>query len=88
MKELNMALVVGTLISGLWAAWCWYKASNISVDPGWETEPGDPLASQMDWTSGIIEAVLLSARLNKVAALWTAITVMLGAICSIMGNLR
>jgi hypothetical protein len=77
--------VVAGLAAGLWAAYCWWKASKVEIDPGGVTETCDPELMQMYWTTGIMKAVGDSARLNKTAALWTAVAVLLTAASSVLG---
>jgi hypothetical protein len=50
-------------------------------------EPCDTELSQIQWTAAIVKAVQESARLNKIAAFWTAIAVLLAAASSGLGIL-
>jgi hypothetical protein len=79
--------VVAGLAAGLWAAYCWWKASKVEIDPGGVEQTCDPELIQMSWTTGIMKAVGESARLNKIAALWTAVAVLLNAVSSVLGYL-
>ena len=47
-------------------------------------EPGDPLSISRAWEAATIEASD-TAALNKVAALWTAASVVLAALASLSG---
>ena len=72
------------LATGFVAALYWYGSSTVSVEPGWYgMEPVIREAAIQDWIAGLLQAGSEAARLNKIAALWTAATVVLGAI----GNL-
>jgi hypothetical protein len=42
----------------------------------------------MYWTTGIMKAVGESARLNKIAALWTGLAVLLNTASSVLGYYR
>lgn len=103
MNYLNLASVLlaftGGLV-GLLAAWYWFKASRIPVDPGWRSgvpesaedarkpiEPVDRELAQSLWITGILKAGGESAGLNKIAALLTAIAAALSAASSILGGL-
>jgi len=77
---------------GFVAAWYWKKASEIPIDPGWNSgEPGDTrnpepadlegIGRMAGWLDGTMLAVTQSADLNRTAALWTARSVALAA-CS------
>lgn len=89
MKCFVIFLATGSFITGLISAWYWYKASAVPVEPVWikndGIEPGDSLLSQSGWISGLLGSVHESARLNKVAAAWTAFTVVLTTISALVG---
>ena len=82
-------------LTGLTAAWYWYGSSKVAIDPGWWS-PGNPSglmepveleAQQMAWTAATLTAFNKAAPLNKKAALWTAVSVALGAASAILGAL-
>jgi hypothetical protein len=90
MKCVSIAFALGALVTGLTAAFHWYKASEVPIDPGWtpeNPEPVDEELKQMDLNVAIIKAAGESAALNKIAALWTAAAVVLGAISSFIESL-
>jgi hypothetical protein len=90
MKCVSIALAVGALVSGLIAAFYWYKSSNVDIDPGWTVEHPEPVVpelKQMGWNSAMMNAITTSATLNKTAALWTALSVALGGASTIVGSL-
>lgn len=82
MNELPIIIAVLTAFSGLWAAWLWHKASRVEIVPLWvhmgTMEPVDG-AAQNQWIVALIEAANESARLNRAAASWTALSVFLSA---------
>jgi len=90
MKFAGIATAVAALISGLIAAWYWYRSSKVQIEPMWPqgsmglVEPGDAEASQGGWIGGTLMAFSVSADLNSKAALWTAVSVVLAAISSIL----
>ena len=59
-------------------AHCWYKASVVPINPDEGINSGDFQMQEMAWMVATMEAVIKSAELNKIAARWTAIAVMLG----------
>ena len=69
---------------GLVAAVYWFRASAITPTNTIETPTG--LAGQ-SWTAGILKAMKESARLNKLASIWTAGAVIAAAIASALGAL-
>lgn len=90
-KYVEVLLAVGGGIAGLVAAGYWLKASAVQIEPIWSkyggVEPGVHSHSQDGWIVGMLEAATESARLNKIAARWTAATVVLGAISALIGAL-
>jgi hypothetical protein len=93
----SMCFAVPALIVGLRAAWYWQKASEIGIDPGWNSgEPGDTRPCQpadlegigtMDgWLSATMEAARQSSDLNRKAAILTAISVVLAGLSSFAGS--
>jgi hypothetical protein len=91
-KYLVIALTAAACLTGLLSAWYWQKASLVPVDPGWGAnglvEPGVHSLSQDAWIAAMLRASLESARLNKIAARWTAVTAALTAIAALTGVLK
>jgi hypothetical protein len=88
-KCIGVGLAVCSMVFGLIAARYWYRSSVVKVDPGWTAknpQPVDPQLIQMDWNSATLKAIQKSSDLNKVAALWTAISVGLGGLSGIIGS--
>src|SRR5207244_3423675 len=95
----SISLAIAALIVGLRAAYCWLRASNIMIDPGWSDgtpenafkpiEPADLEGggSTTGWVTATMEAVALSSQLNKRAALWTAAAVLLSGVAGVVGPL-
>ena len=80
-----LAVVGG--ISGVIAAHYWHKSSKISVTPMWgDFEPLETEDKAMGWTLGTADAFTEWATLNKKAARWTAISVLLSAVSGVLGN--
>lgn len=81
MMLLSVALPIATLTSGIIAAWLWWKASRVTVIPLWAKHGGiEPVGgSDSQWVSGILEVLEESSRLNKKAAIWTAVSVATGS---------
>jgi hypothetical protein len=80
MRIAAIYLAIAGGFSGLIAAYYWYKSSKIPVDPKWTCEPVDTEDKALGWTGATIDAFTKSAELNKKAALWTAISVLLSAL--------
>jgi hypothetical protein len=79
-----------TAASGFYAARLWYVASKKSVRPLYvdlETiaPVGDQAAEAIDWVVGINNYVNESGNANQAAAKWTAISVGIGAVTTVMG---
>lgn len=78
MKYAIAIFATGALITGLKAAYHWYQSSEVQIDPGWTAanpETVDRDLRQMAQHGAIIEAAGRSAMLNKIAARWTAASV-------------
>jgi hypothetical protein len=102
MKPLNIASIASAtagFVVGLLAAYYWWKASMIEIDPGWRTgvpqstasalrpiEPADG-SSEAFWVTATMKTVAESAYLNKRAALLTAMAVVCGALSGVFGAL-
>lgn len=88
MKIGSFALALAALITGLLAAWKWYKASGVEIIPVWqqmgviERPGGDPEG----WVVGIMQAAQESSSLNQTAALWTAVSVALSGLSAVFSS--
>jgi len=103
LSVLRISFAFATLaafIVGLLAAYYWFKASKIEIDPGWRggspqsaadarrpVEPGESQLSESMWLNATMEAAAKSAGFNRRAAGLTAVAVALGALSSILGAL-
>ena len=80
MKQLSFALVFIAAITGFVAAWKWFKASKVDILlPHPYHESGDPIIAGLGRDCAIMNAFSESAKLNKTAASWTALSVLFGA---------
>ncbi|MGH9436675.1 MAG: hypothetical protein ACRD22_01960 [Terriglobia bacterium] len=61
----------------------WQVKSGLSLDA---VEQADEMLSQVGWVSALIEASVKSGELNRRAAKWTAVAVLLGTISSVLSN--
>ncbi|MGC1560258.1 MAG: hypothetical protein WA820_10475 [Bradyrhizobium sp.] len=93
MKAISILLAFAALITGLVGAFYWFKSSIVPIDRwGREEHPGPFLphehqAANTLWLAGMFEAAQKTTRLNKKAALWTAVAVILGAASSVFSSL-
>lgn len=86
MRIASIALIILGCATGFYAAHSWKKASDISPIPG-EFEPPET-EDKHGWSlGGIQEAFQEAARLNKVAARWTAVSVGLSAVGGLLAIL-
>ena len=94
----SMCFALPALIVGLCAARYWRQASEIGIDPGWnsgmpgDTRPVQPadlegIGTIADWQSATMEAVRQSSDLNRKAAIFTAYAVVLAGLSSVAGAL-
>lgn len=84
MKWIITALALLTVALGLWAAWCWRRASLVQINPGGGVNSGEPEIVHEAWTFGIIEAATKSAQLNAIAASWTAAAALAGRLTTLV----
>jgi hypothetical protein len=78
---LSIAFAVAAMAAGVWAAWRWLKASNVSVPHIVTTDDGSHLIVQRMVESHM--ALIEAAHLNKSAALLTALAALLSALSAI-----
>ncbi len=86
---LGLFLAVAALISGLIAAYYWFRSAEVRLKKlGNFAEPVNEavLDSFTQWIFEIADNIKDAAALNKRAAIWTAVSVVLGAIASVIGN--
>ena len=76
--------VVGAACGGL-AAWYWYRSARVEIDPGWRFEPVDQQVAQMGWIAGIMGSLQEAAKMSRIAASWTAISVACGTASMLIG---
>lgn len=73
------------LVSGVYAAWLWWRASKVVVVPAWALDiEVDPDRNIMGWVVGQMTAFKRAGDLNAKAALWTAIAVLSGSLGSLL----
>lgn len=79
MHGFAMFLAVAGFVVGLAASYYWWRASRVATLPTWSDalEPVDPALSNAGWIAGIVNAASQAAKLNQVAAVLTAIAVVL-----------
>ncbi|MGC2222028.1 MAG: hypothetical protein WA624_06505 [Methylocella sp.] len=96
MHFFSIAVGVVALVTGLIAAYWWYQSAQIVPVPSWAAgepgvfsgvEPGDSQLSDSGWIAALLVAAQKSADLNRRAALWTAFSVLAGAIAGFAGNI-
>lgn len=78
MHVVALSLAFAGFVVGLLAAGYWLLASRVDAIPVWgDREPVDPVMSQAGWIAGLLQASSESARLNRRAAVLTAVAVVL-----------
>lgn len=100
MKLLNILSIlfaIAGLATGLRSAWFWLLASRVEPDPSWTgraPEDGWTWDNQRETDAvqdrlifAMLDTQRKSAELNQMAALWTAITIVLGSISAMLAAL-
>jgi hypothetical protein len=82
-RDVEIVLALTGFSCGLMSAWFWYRASMDVAIPTW-VNPGSPEATR--WIVGLLVASNEVARLNKIAALWTAASVAIGVVENLLGS--
>jgi hypothetical protein len=89
MKYSTVGMGTVALICGLVAAWYWYKGSKIRFEPKFHELSDDVTETDFNWAlvRAIMTALNETGALNRIAALWTAASVVLGGLTSLIGTL-
>ena len=89
MKVASITLALIASATGIWSSWLWYRASRVQIMPMWQTEgriePLDPTSAQAEWIVALLQTATKSGHLNRKAAVWTAATVLLSTIATLVG---
>jgi hypothetical protein len=89
---INVILGIASFGFGALAAWYWLQSTKVSTFPNWglpgsgrPIEPLDPVMAQADITLALSRGMSESARLNRLAALYSGATALLGGLSAITG---
>ena len=88
MKSLAIVTAGLAMVSGFVAAWYWWKSTRVT--PIWFNPDGEPesiAGAAAGNTASLFLAGQESSRLNKLAAIWTAVSVGLSGISGFAGAL-
>jgi hypothetical protein len=86
-KAASFVLAIFGFAAGMVAAWYWLRSTRVQATPPWaqfggiERPGGDPEG----WIVGLLQAAKESAALNKVAAIWTAASVIFNSLAALAG---
>ena len=90
-KLASIGLALSGLIAGIYAALLWHRASKVEIIPLWVElgyiEPVMPGQANEQWTVAIIKAANESSALNRKAAIWTAVAILLSTLGGLVGSL-
>lgn len=82
----HWGVIAAAVITGFVAAYLWFKSSKVSHDPFYGgVESGDALTAQSQWLTAMQRDYIEVARLNRLAAIYTAWSVGLSAVTTILG---
>lgn len=96
---LSLSLAIVAFGTGIVAAVYWFRASIVEIPTDWGIHSSKPLKAgariptvdelnaYVSWIFAIKDAFEKSSRLNKSAATWTAIAVLLGTLATVSGIL-
>ena len=87
MEWIVASLAITNLITGLIAAVYWLRGSRIVPLPFWaqfgQIEPVNREAANESWIVAQLQAASDSGRLNAIAAIWTAVAVIVGCLATL-----
>jgi hypothetical protein len=88
MKAAAFILAVVGLLTGIIAARIWWRAAMVPVAELYTDGfiPPGPEAEIQGWTVGLLGAFSEAASLNKNAAKWTAVSVVLNGAAAVLGT--
>jgi len=82
-------LGIVSLVFGLIAAWYWYRASKVAIEPKFHELSED--VHEVDFNWALVKAIMIAAQqssaLNRSAALWTAAAVLLSGATTLLSTL-
>jgi hypothetical protein len=97
---LSITFAITAALAGLIGAFYWYVSSTVPIERWGGSEPmpfadGRQHQEMLDrttamntlWLGGMYEAAQQTARLNKIAARWTAVAVISGAVSAVFSSL-
>jgi hypothetical protein len=88
MHTLEQLLSWTAIVAGLASAWLWYRASAVVVLKGDPRSKGGFLLGNKDGTQVDVYSTMFEAsKINKHAAIATALAVLFGALASVVNNL-
>jgi hypothetical protein len=88
-KWISLGFAIIAFVAGLRAALLWYRASKVEIVPMWvddgRMEPLDMGLSNLEWIVAILKSQNKAGDLNRVAAIWTAISIGFRSIATLVG---
>lgn len=81
----SLIIAVLACVTGLRAAYLWWQASRIPVNPAWIVEPGETTDSLQGWVAAMLEASFRSSKKNARAAVWTGVSAGLSGLTALFG---
>jgi hypothetical protein len=88
-RSISIGLAFLAFGAGLRAALLWYRASKVEIVPMWiedgHIEPVDMNLSHLEWIVAILKSQNKAGALNRVAAIWTGISIGFSAIATLVG---
>jgi hypothetical protein len=100
MKVFSILFAIAGLFAGLMGAYYWYASSTVPIERWGGNEPvpfpeghqreemlNRTIAVDTLWLGGMFEAAQKTTRLNRKAALWTAVAVVLAGVSSVFSSL-
>ena len=85
MKAIVLFFAIAALVTGLIAARYWYQSSKVKIKHT-EADAKTFEMATFGWTVGAQEYIEKAAALNAKAAGWTAVSVSLSAVSTILGT--
>jgi hypothetical protein len=86
LKNLSLLFAILAVVTGLVAAWYWYKSTTAEIDPAIvKLDDGRDAFRLSTWIESITGTVKTASDFNRKAAIWTAVSVLSGALATLSG---
>ena len=88
LKVAAIGFAFAAFAAGLRSAWVWYCASRVQIVPMFlendQIQTVDPYSENVEWVIALLKTAQKAGRLNREAAAWTAVTIVLTTLSTLI----